>query len=237
MAENKEKLFDQFPGISYEEWRAKVEADLKGADFNKKLVWRTNEGFNVQPIYRAEDTAELKTTDSVPGQYPYVRGTRAENDWLTRQEIIADSVAEANAKAKDVLTKGITSLGLSVPDADPKTIETLLDGIKQRVLLRLAKTMDFIDEENRGVWSHASSVEHLAHLFDAAAHRVKNIKLTLHLFGNDRSKCRLAHARRSPEYHRRNASALYSTTQNGILTHKMLLSNILVQRSRTQSLR
>ena len=29
MAENKEKLFDQFPGISYEEWRAKVEADLK----------------------------------------------------------------------------------------------------------------------------------------------------------------------------------------------------------------
>ena len=129
MAENKEKLFDQFPGISYEEWRAKVEADLKGADFNKKLVWRTNEGFNVQPIYRAEDTAELKTTDSVPGQYPYVRGTRAENDWLTRQEIIADSVAEANAKAKDVLTKGITSLGLSVPDADPKTIETLLDGI------------------------------------------------------------------------------------------------------------
>ena len=47
MAEKKEKLFDQFPGVSYEEWRAKVEADLKGADFNKKLVWRTNEGFNV----------------------------------------------------------------------------------------------------------------------------------------------------------------------------------------------
>ncbi len=38
MAEKKELLFDQFPGISYDEWRAKVEADLKGADFNKKLV-------------------------------------------------------------------------------------------------------------------------------------------------------------------------------------------------------
>lgn len=60
MAEKKEPLFDQFPGISYDEWRAKVEADLKGADFNKKLVWRTNEGFNVQPIYRAEDIADLK---------------------------------------------------------------------------------------------------------------------------------------------------------------------------------
>ena len=67
MAEKKEPLFDQFPGISYDEWRAKVEADLKGADFNKKLVWRTNEGFNVQPIYRAEDIADLKTTNS-PGR-------------------------------------------------------------------------------------------------------------------------------------------------------------------------
>ena len=53
MAEKKEKLFDMFPECSYDEWRAKVEADLKGADFNKKLVWRTNEGFNVQPVYRA----------------------------------------------------------------------------------------------------------------------------------------------------------------------------------------
>ena len=85
MAEKKEPLFDQFPGISYDEWRAKVEADLKGADFNKKLVWRTNEGFNVQPIYRAEDIADLKTTNSLPGEYPYVRGTRTANDWLTLQ--------------------------------------------------------------------------------------------------------------------------------------------------------
>lgn len=127
MAENKEKLFDQFPGISYEEWRAKVEADLKGADFNKKLVWRTNEGFNVQPIYRAEDTADLKTTDSQPGQFPYVRGTRTNNDWLTRQEIIAETAAQANAVAQDVITKGVTSLGYCVADASD--IATLLHGI------------------------------------------------------------------------------------------------------------
>ena len=42
MAEKKEPLFDQFPATSYQEWRTKVEADLKGADFDKKLVWRTN---------------------------------------------------------------------------------------------------------------------------------------------------------------------------------------------------
>lgn len=129
MAENKEKLFDQFPGVSYEEWRAKVEADLKGADFNKKLVWRTNEGFNVEPIYRAEDIAGLKTTDSLPGEYPYVRGTRADNDWLTRQEIIAETPAEANKTALDVLTKGVNSLGFKVAEPTVETLETLLDGI------------------------------------------------------------------------------------------------------------
>ena len=129
MAENKEKLFDQFPGVSYEEWRAKVEADLKGADFNKKLVWRTNEGFNVEPIYRAEDIAGLKTTDSLPGEYPYVRGTRADNNWLTRQEIIAESAAEANKAALDVLTKGVNSLGFKVAEPTVETLETLLDGI------------------------------------------------------------------------------------------------------------
>ena len=117
MAENKERLFDQFPQTSYQEWRAKVEADLKGADFNKKLVWRTNEGFDVQPVYRAEDIASLETTKSLPGQFPYVRGTRDNNDWLTRQNIIADSAAAANEIARDMLTKGVTSLGFKVADA------------------------------------------------------------------------------------------------------------------------
>jgi methylmalonyl-CoA mutase len=129
MAENKEKLFDQFPGVSYEEWRAKVETDLKCADFNKKLVWRTNEGFNVQPIYRAEDIADLKTTDSLPGEFPYVRGTRTDNDWLARQEIIADTAAGANEVALDVLNKGITSLGFKVSEGTKEEIATLLKDI------------------------------------------------------------------------------------------------------------
>ena len=67
MTQEREKLFDQFPPVSTEEWRAKVEADLKGAPFDKKLVWRTNEGFNGQPMYRAEDISDFKTTDSLPG--------------------------------------------------------------------------------------------------------------------------------------------------------------------------
>ena len=130
MTEKKELLFDQFPPVSTEEWRAKVEADLKGAPFDKKLVWRTNEGFNVQPMYRAEDIEALNTTDSLPGEFPYVRGTRVDNDWLSRQEIIADSAEEANKIALDVLCKGINSLGFKVSDATSAELEMLLAGIE-----------------------------------------------------------------------------------------------------------
>jgi len=129
MAEKKELLFDQFPPVSTEEWKAKVEVDLKGAPFDKKLVWRTNEGFNLQPMYRAEDIADLKTTDSLPGEFPYVRGTRNDNDWLVRQEIIAESPSQANEKAVDVLGKGITSLGFKIKDATAEELAGLLDGI------------------------------------------------------------------------------------------------------------
>ena len=129
MAEKKEKLFDQFPAVTTEEWRAKVDADLKGVPFEKKLVWRTNEGFNVQPMYRAEDIADLKTTDSLPGEYPFVRGTRNDNNWLTRQEVIAETPEQANEIALDIVTKGVNSLGFKVKTPDVKTIETLLNGL------------------------------------------------------------------------------------------------------------
>ncbi len=129
MAEKKEKLFDMFPECSYQEWRAKVEADLKGADFNKKLVWRTNEGFNVEPVYRAENIADLKTTDSLPGQYPYVRGTRDNNDWLTRQEVLDTEIAAANATAKDAVSKGVTSLGFNIELTNEGEVAALLEGI------------------------------------------------------------------------------------------------------------
>ena len=129
MSEKKEKLFDQFPEVTTQEWRDKVVADLKGADFDKKLVWRTSEGFNLQPMYRAEDIADLKTTDSLPGEFPYVRGIRTTNDWLTRQEILADDLKEANEVAKDVLTKGVTSLGFRVENPSYDTVAALLEGI------------------------------------------------------------------------------------------------------------
>lgn len=129
MADSKEKLFSQFPPVSYDTWRAKVDADLKGVPFEKKLVWRTNEGFQVQPMYQRADIENFKTLDSNPGEYPYVRGTRDNNHWLVRQEIIADDAAEANAKAFDVLGKGVTSLGFKVKEPTREAVAAMLEGI------------------------------------------------------------------------------------------------------------
>ena len=131
MAEKKLNLLADFPAITTEEWMAKINADLKGADFEKKLVWKTNEGFNVMPFYRLEDVAELKTTTSAPGEFPYVRGTKTDNDWYVRQDIDATCAKTANAKALDVLNKGINSLGfiLNKKELSAEYIATLLNGI------------------------------------------------------------------------------------------------------------
>ena len=120
-----------FPAIATEQWMEKVTADLKGADFNRKLVWKTNEGFNVLPFYRAEDIENIKTTEVVPGTFPYVRGTKVTNDWFVRQDIEVTDAKQANAKALDVLCKGATSLGFKIEEQNLNLdfISTLLNGI------------------------------------------------------------------------------------------------------------
>ena len=129
---NREKLFTEFTAPTTQEWLDKIEVDLKGADFQKRLVWRTNEGFNVQPFYRREDLKDLKTPDALPGEFPFVRGNKKDsNVWYVRQNIVVDDPKQANAKALDILNKGIDSLGFHVPGkmVSKETVEALLEGI------------------------------------------------------------------------------------------------------------
>lgn len=126
MAEKYIKLFNEFPPVSTEAWKEKVVADLKGADFDRKLVWRTNEGFSVQPYYRQEDLEQLNYLDTLPGEFPYVRGTKTNNnDWYVRQNILVEDLEEANKKALDVLMKGVTSLGFVFKGCNQVTKEDL----------------------------------------------------------------------------------------------------------------
>lgn len=109
---NKEKLFTEFQAPTTQEWLDKIEVDLKGADFQKRLVWKTNEGFSVQPFYRREDLAELKTPEAMPGEFPFVRGNKKDsNAWYVRQNIVVTDPEEGNKKALDILMKGVDSIG------------------------------------------------------------------------------------------------------------------------------
>lgn len=132
MANNKEKLFTEFTAPTTQEWLDKIQVDLKGADFQKRLVWRTNEGFSVQPFYRREDVEKLQTPNSMPGEFPFVRGNKKEdNVWYIRQEINESDAKAANAKALEILNKGIDSLSFRVPreKVSEEYVEQLLEGI------------------------------------------------------------------------------------------------------------
>ena len=98
MEENREKLFTEFTPVSPQEWKDRIVEDLKGADYDKKMIWRTQEGFNVNPFYTKSDTQDIKL--SAPGEYPYTRGNSNSNNWNIRQSIATDDVEAANAKAR-----------------------------------------------------------------------------------------------------------------------------------------
>lgn len=107
------KLFDSFPPVTTTEWEAKIHEDLKGADYNKKLIWKTDDGFEVKPYYRAEDVENNPFLSILPGDYPFIRGTNfSASGWEIRQDIETEVLAEANRLAVDALSRGAMSVGL-----------------------------------------------------------------------------------------------------------------------------
>ncbi len=113
----REKLFSEFPPVSTEAWEKVITEDLKGADYEKKLVWRTEEGFKVKPYYREEDLKQLEFLRRNPGEFPFVRGSKTDgNQWYIRQEIQVEQgkSVEANKKALQLLTKGVNSIGFRI---------------------------------------------------------------------------------------------------------------------------
>ncbi|MCK9625025.1 MAG: methylmalonyl-CoA mutase family protein [Bacteroidales bacterium] len=127
------KLFAEFPPVSTEKWEEVIIKDLKGADYEKKLVWKTQEGFSVRPYYRAENLKNLKYLGALPGEFPFIRGTKKDNNWLIRQDYyLCEGVEKANAQALDGLQKGVEAVGFRI-DGDKgiseKEMEILLNGI------------------------------------------------------------------------------------------------------------
>ncbi len=113
--DKKLNLLNDFPPVPTEAWEAQIHKDLKGADYNKKLIWRTAGGLCIKPYYRAEDIKNLKHLRCEPGLFPYVRGNKQnDNDWEIRQDIAEEDINIANKIAVDAVERGAQGIGFRV---------------------------------------------------------------------------------------------------------------------------
>ncbi|RIA09122.1 heterodimeric methylmalonyl-CoA mutase small subunit [Flavobacteriaceae bacterium MAR_2010_72] len=110
-------LFDEFPEVSSKQWKQHIQFDLKGADYNDTLIWRTNEGIDVKPFYHADDFKTL----------PQVSNSKA-TQWHIGQSIFVADVEKSNIKALKLLNRGVESLIFIIPSKD-NSIKVLLKDI------------------------------------------------------------------------------------------------------------
>lgn len=105
------KLFSEFDPVKKAAWKEKAISDLKGADFDKKLVWKTDEGIDVQPYYTSED---LESTD-----ISIFQNESPERKWINFSEVKVKDQKQDNHLILNLLkfdVKGIT-LVIDKPDA------------------------------------------------------------------------------------------------------------------------
>ncbi len=151
--------FAEFPATDYNAWREAAEAALKGGSFEKKLITKTHEGIALQPMYRAEDVAELPHMGSLPGFAPFVRGTDVlgykHQPWEVSQEL-KDATPEAfNQALRADLERGQTAvnmrldlatlLGEDADAAEPGLVGK--DGLSISCLKDLTEALDGVDLE------------------------------------------------------------------------------------------
>lgn len=129
------KLFSEFPEVSTEKWEEVINKDLKGADYEKKLVWKTIEGFKVKPYYRAEDLENLEYLNSNPNEAPYTRGKQeGSNMWDIRQDLHIEDLEKANGIAVNAIKRGATAIGFCAKGIQSANdMATLLKGINPEV--------------------------------------------------------------------------------------------------------
>lgn len=100
-------LFNEFEEVSAKQWKQKIQVDLKGADYNKTLVWNSLDGINVRPFYHPDDTpAPAKVTSP--------------NGWNIVEQIYVASAEKSNQRALKVLQKGAESLWFILPNDEIK---------------------------------------------------------------------------------------------------------------------
>src|ERR1700758_1953034 len=125
-------FLSEFPPVSTEQWEHIIRENIKGADYASKLIWHPEEGLAVRPYYRANDLAGLEFLDAAPGEFPFVRGSRATGDWRIREEIEIADPEEANRTACDAIAAGAEEVAFHCPRLDnPSDFVLLLKNLDE----------------------------------------------------------------------------------------------------------
>lgn len=127
-------LFKAFEGVSSKAWKQKIQVDLKGADYNDTLIWKTKEGINVKPFYHPDELQSL----------PNVSGSKA-TAWKICQAIKVTTANEANATALDAISRGAEALLFTLSSED-LSVEDLVKNIDLN-LITVDFKCDFLSED------------------------------------------------------------------------------------------
>lgn len=60
----KKSLFSEFEEVSAKAWTQQIQVELKGADFNDKMITHTEDGIDIKPFYHADDVEEFTSVAS-----------------------------------------------------------------------------------------------------------------------------------------------------------------------------
>jgi methylmalonyl-CoA mutase len=124
---------EDFPPVPANVWEEKIKEDLQGADYDRKLIWETLDGYRIRPYYRAADLEGINYLESHPGRFPYLRGSGSgDNTWFLRQDFQVSDAVSGNREALEILNGGVSSIGFDLSalgKTTKKDIQTLLKGI------------------------------------------------------------------------------------------------------------
>ncbi|MBW1990014.1 MAG: acyl-CoA mutase large subunit family protein, partial [Deltaproteobacteria bacterium] len=134
------ELFGEFEAATYDQWRRAAEESLKGAPFEKRLVTKTYEGINLAPMYWPKDVEGLELAKSLPGTFPFARGTaqagHLESPWVIAQQTVEPTPDRANEVLAHDMARGQTGIHLVLDrptrlftDADHATGQVGVDGL------------------------------------------------------------------------------------------------------------
>ncbi len=106
---------EMFPPVSVAAWEAQIQADLKGADYEKRLVWKTPEGLAVRPYYTMETAPAAVALD---GLTPWEAGEpEADIDaarWQDEGATAVEELAFALAAAVEIWEKPALTVRFAV---------------------------------------------------------------------------------------------------------------------------